>query len=149
MRKINARNKGRAGEQEICRWLNSIEHKALRDKGYPVPEAPSFQRNQNQTAVGGSDITNPYGLCIEVKRQEALSIDTWWEQCCTASRTFGGEPILLYRQNGKRKWHAVMFLHVPLPKRTSESSYMIVRGELMHEDFERYLYTRILEHDKV
>ena len=145
---INSRTKGRAGEQEVCRWLNSIAAEAYRSKGLEPPETPLFQRNQNQTAVGGSDITNPYGLSIEVKRHEQLAVDTWWQQCYESAVTFGGIPVLLYRQNGKRKWRAVMMVHVPLPSKECYS-FMPVRAELRHEDFEKFLYTWILDHDVV
>lgn len=146
---INSRSKGRAGEQEVCRWLNSIASEAYRSKGLEPPETPIFQRNQNQTAVGGSDITNPYGLSIEVKRHEQLAVDTWWQQCYEDSVAFGGIPVLLYRQNGKRKWRAVMMVHVSLTchldRGESSYRYMPVRAELRHEDFERFLYTWILD----
>lgn len=145
---INSRTKGRAGEQEVCRWLNSIAAEAYRSKGLEPPETPIFQRNQNQTAVGGSDVTNPYGLSIEVKRHEQLAVDTWWQQCHESAVTFGGIPVLLYRQNGKRKWRAVMMVHVPLPSKECYS-FMPVRAELRHEDFEKFLYTWILDHDVV
>lgn len=143
---INSRTKGRAGEQEVCRWLNSIAAEAYRSNGLEPPETPIFQRNQNQTAVGGSDITNPYGLSIEVKRHEQLSVDTWWQQCHESAVTFGGIPVLLYRQNGKRKWRAVMMVHVPLPSKECYS-FMPVRAELRHEDFEKFLFTWILDND--
>lgn len=142
---INSRSKGRAGEQEVCRWLNSIAAEAYRSKGLEPPETPIFQRNQNQTAVGGSDITNPYGLSIEVKRHEQLAVDTWWQQCYEDSVTFGGIPVLLYRQNGKRKWRAVMMVNVRLYRDGSPYRFMPVRAELRHEDFERFLYTWIID----
>ncbi len=141
---INSRSKGRAGEQEVCRWLNSIAAEAYRSKGLEPPETPIFQRNQNQTAVGGSDITNPYSLCIEVKRHEQLAVDTWWQQCYEGSVAFGGIPVLLYRQNGKRKWRAVMMVHVPLPNKEFYS-FLPVRAELRHEDFERFLFSWVLD----
>ncbi len=145
---INSRNKGRAGEQEVCRWLNSIAAEAYKSLGLPVPETPLFQRNQNQSAVGGSDITNPFGLSIEVKRHEQLAIDTWWKQCYEDASVAGKEPVLLYRQNGKRKWRAVMMLAMFIPNKPFEH-WMNVRAEISHEDFEKFLLTWILESDIV
>lgn len=105
---VNIRTKGQTGEREVCKMLNDVLEKCLADFAYKKPEKPVFQRNQNQSAVGGSDITNPFTLCIEVKRQETLQINNWWNQCLVASNQFGGIPILIYRQNGKRKWNIVM-----------------------------------------
>lgn len=145
---INSRSKGRAGEQEVCRWLNGIAAEAYKSLGLPVPETPLFQRNQNQTAVGGSDITNPFGLSIEVKRHEQLAIDTWWKQCYEDASVAGKEPVLLYRQNGKRKWRAVMMLAMFIPNKPFEHR-MNVRAEISHEDFEKFLFTWIVESDVV
>lgn len=145
---INSRTKGRAGEQEVCRWLNSIAAKAYESLGLPVPETPLFQRNQNQTAVGGSDITNPFGLSIEVKRHEQLAVDAWWRQCYEDAAAANKTPVLLYRQNGKRKWRAVMMLAMFIHNKPFEH-WMNVRAEVSHEDFEKFLFSWILESDVV
>jgi hypothetical protein len=111
---INIRQKGQEGEREIQRALEPIIRKLMTDGGYLLPEKAIVQRNQNQSAVGGSDLSNTFGLAIEVKRQEQLSINTWWKQCETAADDNKEHPVLLYRQNGK-KWRCVtlVWLHLP------------------------------------
>lgn len=111
---INIRQKGQEGEREIQRALEPLVRKVLKAGGYPIPGKPIIQRNQNQSAVGGSDLSNTFGLCIEVKRQEALSINTWWAQCIAAARENNEHPVLLYRQNGK-KWRCVTLVWLYLP----------------------------------
>lgn len=111
---INIRQKGQEGEREIQRVLEPIVRKVLERNGITLPEKAIIQRNQNQSAVGGSDLSNTFGLAIEVKRQEALSINTWWAQCATAAKDNDEWPVLLYRQNGK-KWRCVTLLWLHLP----------------------------------
>lgn len=111
---INIRQKGQEGEREIQRALEPIIRKVMTDGGFPLPDKAIVQRNQNQSAVGGSDLSNTFGLAIEVKRQEQLSINTWWKQCETAANDNGEHPVLLYRQNGK-KWKCVTLVWLQLP----------------------------------
>lgn len=111
---INIRTKGAEGEREIQKLLEPIVRKVMEAGGYPVPDKPIIQRNQNQSAVGGSDLSNTFGLCIEVKRQEQLAIGTWWAQCVAAASTNEEWPVLLYRQNGK-KWSCVTNVWLQLP----------------------------------
>ena len=102
---INIRAKGAGGEREICDVLNSIIQDTMRILKFPPKEVEAagrtVQRNQNQSAVGGNDLTNTFGLSIEVKRQEQLAINTWWAQCLAAANRNNEHPVLLYRQNGK------------------------------------------------
>ncbi len=104
---VNARAKGGEGEREIANLLNDIIAKKLRELGREVPDRPIVQRNQNQSAVGGSDLTNTFGLAIEVKRQETLTINSWWRQCVASAVRNKEEPVLIYRQN-RKAWHVVM-----------------------------------------
>lgn len=130
---INIRAKGAGGEQEVARALNPIVVKLLTEGGYPVPEKPVIQRNQNQSAVGGSDLSNTFGLAVEIKRQEQLSINTWWAQCVTSAKEANEHPVLLYRQNGK-KWKCVTNAWLELPMQ----GYMIVRAEMDWDTFLRW-----------
>ena len=142
---INIRQKGQSGEREVCDWLNAILLNVLDKLNKPAPDKPVFQRNQNQSAVGGSDITNPFGLCIEVKRQEQLNLNEWWKQCCTASKEFGGRPVVIFRQNGKRKWRILLGANLVYQ---CGQAYSTVRCEIAHEDFERFAHvwmSRLLE----
>lgn len=137
---INIRTKGQQGEREVCQLLENLARPVLAELGYNIPyDPPLFQRNQNQSAVGGSDITNPFNLCIEVKRQEQLNINAWWKQCKEASEAFGGVPIVMYRQNGKRKWNVVMegFLPIPVTKQLHSRVF------LGHDEFETWFKTYI------
>lgn len=115
---INIRTKGQTGEREVAQALNPIVLRLLAKHGLPLPpvDKPPVQRNQNQTAVGGADLVGTYGLAIEIKRQEALSINAWWQQCTTQARNNGEVPVLVYRQNGK-KWRVVLLAALVLPDR--------------------------------
>ena len=128
---MNIRAKGQTGEREICDLLNSVAYQVMHDMSLQIPVKPFFQRNQNQSAVGGSDITNPFGLCIEVKRQEVLNVNAWWAQCVKASLDFGGRPILIFRQNGKRKWRVLMEGYLQI----EDAFDMDCVVEVSHEDF--------------
>jgi hypothetical protein len=111
---INIRTKGQGGEREVADALNAVIHKVLRKLNLPIPVKAIVQRNQNQSAVGGSDLSGTMGLSIEVKRQETLSINTWWKQCETSAKETLEMPVLIYRQNSK-KWNVVMYGHLDYP----------------------------------
>ena len=96
------RNKGKVGEREVYHWLNEVVTPV-------VGVGKWFERNQNQTASSGSDLTNPFGLSIEIKRHETLSINTWWAQCVKSAKQEHGIPILIYRQS-RQPWRVVMDL---------------------------------------
>ena len=141
---INIRTKGQEGEREVARALNSIIETVLIKHGHNLPSRPIIQRNQNQSAVGGSDLTNPFNLGIEVKRQEALAINTWWNQCLAACKTDGCEPMVIYRQNGKRDWTVVMYVDVPLKYMDVYSSHVTkVRAQISWNDFLQWFYTLV------
>lgn len=102
---VNIRDKGQRGEREIATLLNGIIYQVAVELGFSEEDClkavTTVQRNQNQTAVGGNDLTNCFGMSIEVKRQEQLSINTWWKQC-VASAARGNElPVLIWKQNRK------------------------------------------------
>lgn len=100
---LNPRTKGQTGEREIADMLNFIIYTVMKELQMPNPERgmTTIQRNQNQSAVGGSDLTNCMGLSIEVKRQEALSVGSWWKQTTAAAMRNNETPVLMYRQNRK------------------------------------------------
>jgi len=115
---INIRAKGAEGEREVYKALNPIAQRVMQRLGFPAEQvaaaANCIQRNQNQSAVGGNDLSNTFGLSIEVKRQEQLSVNTWWQQCTAAAVRNNEHPVLLYRQNGK-KWRCVTLVWLSLP----------------------------------
>lgn len=133
---INIRQKGQGGEREVADMLNPIILRILDEEGIPRPPKPVVQRNQNQSAVGGSDLSNTFGLAIEVKRQEDLSINTWWKQCETAAIENDEFPVLIFRQNGK-KWRIItysqMYLHCG-------QTSVKVRCEIDKETFLTFFY---------
>lgn len=131
---INIRQKGAGGEREIADDLNYIIYTAMKEGGYENPTMRSVQRNQNQSAVGGSDLTGTLGLAIEIKRQEQLSINTWWAQCTAAAQQNGGVPVLLFRQNGK-KWRCILNVDVPFP---GNYAIMQARAEIDYETFKEW-----------
>ncbi len=106
---INIRTKGQEGEREIQRILNGVVDEVRKEFGLPAHAKidKPFQRNQNQSAVGGADLSNPFNIEIEVKRQEALSVNTWWKQCILSAARTNGIPILIYRQN-RKPWNVIM-----------------------------------------
>jgi hypothetical protein len=110
------RAKGQSGEREVATLLNQLVGEIRHLKGLPAlnPKELPFQRNQNQSAVGGSDITNPFSLAIEVKRCETLSINAWWRQCIDQAEREGGLPILFYRKS-RQPWTVRTRVHVWLP----------------------------------
>ena len=129
---INIRTKGAAAEREVATALNNVvieSRKMLGLSEYDKQDLP-FQRNQNQSAVGGDDLTNPFNLSIEVKRQEQLSINTWWKQTVASAERTGGIPILIYKQNHK-KWKCVMNAEIPI----KNGQRVIARVEISMEDF--------------
>ncbi len=135
---INIRQKGQTGEREIATMLNDRVQRLRMQFGltvHPVSDLP-FQRNQNQSAVGGDDLTNPFSMAIEVKRQEVLSVNTWWKQCEASAARSGGIPILCYRQN-RKPW--VFMLQVDIPVAVPKSTRLIyvtkVRASLSQESF--------------
>ena len=111
MKAASIRAKGADGEREIAKLLNPIVHKVKRQFKWAEEDIlnPHYQiqRNPNQCANGGADLQNTYGLCIEIKRQQALNINTWWKQCEKSAVDLCEIPVLMYRQNNK-KWRVVM-----------------------------------------
>lgn len=143
---VNVRQKGAGGEREIADDLNFIIYKAMQDLGCEDPTMRSVQRNQNQSAVGGADLTGTLGVSIEIKRQEQLSVNTWWEQCTAAARQNGGIPVLLYRQNGK-KWRCVMNATLELPTvEASRYAYVPARAEIDYETFKVWFRTHVMRY---
>lgn len=133
---INVQTKGKEGEREVARLLNNIIKSVLTKHGLPIPEKDIVQRNQNQSAVGGSDLSNTFGVAIEVKRQETLSINTWWKQCETEANTNNEIPVLIFRQNGK-KWRVVLYCELRLP---GDHSSVRTRCEIDIEGFLAWFY---------
>ncbi|QDB70880.1 hypothetical protein [Pseudomonas virus PBPA162] len=144
MTSINIRKKGANGEREIADDLNAIISLVLKERGLGMVYKPVIQRNQNQSAVGGSDLSNPFDLALEIKRQENLAVNTWWNQCQVAAKEFGGEPIVIYRQS-RKPWLVVMNTQLlicnigKIPSRGTVS----VRATLSYDDFKKWFRYRV------
>lgn len=133
---INIRQKGAEGEREVARTLNHIINRTLEKLGLPQTAVDAVQRNQNQSAVGGNDLSGTFGISIEVKRQEALSVNTWWKQCCDAAARNHEVPVLIYRQN-RKSWHVVLMTDAMLPGQGgSHAACLPVRSTISWEDFQ-------------
>lgn len=133
---VNVRTKGAGAERDIADALNLRLYVLFKKLGMAVPPVPPIQRNQNQSAVGGSDLTNKLRLSIEVKRQEALSINTWWKQCVAAADRSGQIPVLIFKQN-RQAWRVIMMAELPIPKANgSIAAFIPARVEISWEDFQ-------------
>lgn len=137
---INVRAKGQTGEREVADMLNFIIYKAMQRCGKPEAEClkamSTVQRNQNQSAVGGNDLTNCLGLSIEVKRQENLAIPQWWRQTVAAAERNGEVPVLIYRQN-RKPWHVRLPILIPVPGQVVQGSMTAV-GEVDIDTFKSW-----------
>lgn len=115
---IDVRQKGASGEREVATMLNSIIQEVMVSMAFPPEQVEAatrcVQRNQNQSAVGGCDLTNVFGMAVEIKRQEALSVNTWWKQCVAAAERNNELPVLMYRQN-RKAWHVRTYAWLALP----------------------------------
>lgn len=115
---VNPRTKGAEGERQVYKMLNGIIVEVMTALAFPAEEIEKaktmVQRNQNQTAVGGCDLTNTFGIAFEVKRQEQLAIPEWWRQVTKAAEKNNELPVLIFRQNNK-PWRirTYGFLHAP------------------------------------
>ena len=133
---INIRAKGQGGEREVAQALNSIIRSVLERHGVPIPDRDIVQRNQNQSAVGGGDLSNCFGICPEIKRQEQLAINTWWAQCEKSALANNEVPVLIFRQNGK-KWRVVMYCEIAL---CEGMAGVKTRCEITWDDFLCWFY---------
>lgn len=134
---LHAQNKGKEGEREIARVLNSIIKECLIKHGLPIPDRDVVQRNQNQSAVGGNDLSNCFGLSIEVKRQEQLSVNTWWKQTTEAAKVNNETPVLIFRQN-RKAWRVVTMGWLPLPAENSSWASTAARVEFDWDTFQQW-----------
>jgi hypothetical protein len=115
---VNIRQKGFNAEREVVRMLNEIINTVIAaqswDDSVVSGARDCIQRNQQQSAVGGSDLTGVFGMAIEIKRHETLHINQWWLQCTEAAKRNNEHPVLLFRQSNQ-KWTCVTLGSAPLP----------------------------------
>jgi len=152
---INVRQKGAEGERQVAKALNAVVAAVLAEQQWSAEAiagaSKCIQRNQNQSAVGGCDLSNVFGLAVEVKRQQQLSINTWWTQCCKAAAANREFPVLIYRQNNQA-WNVVMYASVALPvlndgaedRFGATRASMSMRVELGWDDFLRWFHAWVV-----
>lgn len=126
---LNSRNKGQVGERELCAILGEI----VFNSGMPELSVDRLSRNLDQVREGGGDILGIPGLCIEVKRQETLTVNTWWRQVCIAADKQSLIPVLAWRQNNK-------------PWRFAIPGYLLVPGAPGRIEMEQSTFTVWLKH---
>lgn len=137
---LHAQNKGKVGEQEVARMLREIIEAIILSK----PELnesqinklrEAVQRNTNQSAAGGCDIMI-FGVAIEVKRQEVLSLNKWWTQCLISASRNNHVPILIWRQN-RKEWQVKMQTRLPLPE---TDAFVSADTIVSIDDFKTWFY---------
>lgn len=131
---VSGQNKGKGGEREVADALNGVIYAIFKERGWEIPKNLWVQRNTQQSAVGGCDLTGTWGMAVEVKRQEALSINTWWAQCKASAATLRAMPVLVFRQN-KKAWRVVMEGALQLPMSPGEIPWSLARVEISWEEF--------------
>ena len=90
-----SRNKGKTGEREFINLLSSR-----------LPGC-TLARNLMQTREGGHDVDGLDDWAIEIKRQETLSIGTWWRQATKQAQEASKRPALAYRQS-REPWRILV-----------------------------------------
>jgi len=132
---INIRTKGAGAEREVAKALNLIIWQESEKAGLDPKRFDIAQRNQNQSASGGADLVGVFGLSIEIKRQEALSIGSWWAQCIASAQRECEVPVLLFRQSHKA-WRCILMGYVEVcTGQRDDPGYMGMRCEISWEDF--------------
>jgi len=86
---INSKDKGKRGELEIVH--------ILQENGYDAHRSAQFCGNTGDAP----DVVSDFPFHIEVKHQERLEIDKWWEQ---ASRDAKGKPPCVIFRKNHQKW---------------------------------------------
>ncbi len=137
---IHVVNKGKNGEREIATMLREIIDLAINNidnlnqsEIQRLQEA--VQRNTNQSSSGGCDILL-FGLAIEVKRQEILNLNAWWNQTVISATRNKSIPILIWRQN-RKQWQVKMEVKLQIPN--SEIA-ILTAGIISIEDFKSWFY---------
>lgn len=136
---LMSKRKGANGEREAIAILNNTIEQIISNNEFDEEcvriARECIQRNQNQSAVGGCDLSNVFGLAFEIKRQEQLNINTWWKQTTDSAERNREHPVLLYRQN-HQPWRCITMGNVPLPGGRAGT----VRVQMEEDDFKVWFY---------
>lgn len=129
------KNKGSSGELEAAVLLTAM---AMRG-GYSL----TLERNLEQVRHGGADLNGMPDTEIEVKRQETLSISTWWDQVLKAADNSGKVPVLMWRQN-RKKWLFKVRSHVAFyPPHGGPGTTKIIDFRMNEYQFELWLHEHL------
>jgi len=129
-----SKNKGANAEREVAALLQPIIDRVYNDAGL-VP--PKMERNLEQTRGGGYDLIGIDWLALEVKRQEQLSINSWWGQTLRQARS-NQMPVLIYRQN-RKKWRVMMFGGL----KVQNGKWLKVTVDITIEEFQKFFYHKM------
>lgn len=134
---VNIRAKGQRGEREVCDFFNSIYAEIYAELGMQLPEKPIAQRNQNQSAVGGCDISNTCHHAVEVKNHATPQVNTWWKQTVQSAKELGRYPVLMYKIE-RKGWKVVLPLNPVVFSNGEWQWYEVkdsIRAEISLEDY--------------
>jgi len=93
---MNSRDKGKRGERELAKVLQSYGYSCRRGQQYCG-------------ANGDADVIGLAGVHIECKRVERLNIDNAMEQSISDADTERETPVVMHRRNNK-PWLVTMTL---------------------------------------
>ena len=139
----HARTKGGSGEREACKLFNGIIERVVTQELHGTiadieQSKKMVQRNQNQSAVGGKDLSNTMGLSVEVKRCETLQIKKWWKQCVIEAQRNGEHPVLMYRQS-RQPWRFMTTVTLETHPNEMISELYPVVATIEEDDFKLWL----------
>lgn len=146
---VNIRAKGQRGERDIVDWCNQIYAEVHSLLGIPLPPKPIAQRRQNQSAVGGMDLDNTCLYAFEVKNQEKLQLNTWWQQCIISAAETKKRPVLIYKD--KRKWHVMLEMNPWVHQVEEYGHYLVkkpIRAIISMDDFREIFRAHAIEYIK-
>lgn len=95
-----SKSKGSGGERELA----SI----LRERGYPVYRTYASGAGREKGDLGNFRIDDDFLFHVEVKRQERINLQRWWQQAANDCPP-EAEPIVIFRRN-REKWRACLEL---------------------------------------
>ncbi len=127
---VNIRTKGASGEREL-KTLFADVMRSVEQRLWLPGNSDKVKRNSTQSDRGGDDLVGIPLLSIEVKRQETLSINTWFKQCEKSARAQSLMPVLIYRQS-RKPWRVVTYVLMSHPKYETAKW---VRADIDLDDF--------------
>lgn len=128
-------NKGKRAEREVIKLLQPVITRFYDERNW---EPPILQRNTLQSDRGGYDIVGLEWLALEVKHQQQLNLNGWWEQTLEQARQ-DQEPVLFYRKNNAA-WRVRMYGFLSTDHNAVESLV-----DVAVDDFLRYFEMRLEE----